>query len=84
VSIADLKTHLHDVPGIETLSIQMPAGRQNYSIAGRLVSLDAGGICFCRLIGDGFRAGASAMETAQPLDASWRRRFRRILRESGH
>jgi hypothetical protein len=42
MSIADLKTRLHDVPGIETLTMQMLAGRQNYSVAGRLVSLDAG------------------------------------------
>jgi len=31
MSIADLKTRLHDVPGIETLSMQMLAGRQNYN-----------------------------------------------------
>jgi type IV secretory pathway VirB10-like protein len=40
MSIADLKTRLHDAPGIETLTMQIIAGRQNYSVAGRLVSLD--------------------------------------------
>jgi hypothetical protein len=41
MSIADLKTRLRDVPGIETLTMQMLAGRQNYSLNGRLISLDA-------------------------------------------
>lgn len=40
MSIADLKTRLHDVPGIETLTMQMLAGRQNYALNGRLISVD--------------------------------------------
>ena len=42
MSIADLKTRLHDVPGIETLMMQIIGGRQDYSIDGKLISLDAG------------------------------------------
>jgi hypothetical protein len=41
MSIADLKTRLHDVPGIETLTMTMPAGRQNYNLNGRMIALDA-------------------------------------------
>jgi hypothetical protein len=41
MSIADLKTRLHDVPGIETLSMQMLAGQQNYNLDGRVIQVDA-------------------------------------------
>lgn len=41
MSIAELKTRLHDVPGIETLTMQMLAWRQSYSLGGRLISGDA-------------------------------------------
>jgi hypothetical protein len=41
MSIADLKTRLHDVPGIETLTMTMLAGRQNYNLNGRVIALDA-------------------------------------------
>jgi len=41
MSIADLKTRLHDVPGIETLTMVMEAGRQNYTLNGRVIAVDA-------------------------------------------
>ena len=41
MGIVDLKTRLHDVPGIETLTMIMQGGRQNYSLNGRTISLDA-------------------------------------------
>jgi hypothetical protein len=41
MSIADLKTRPYDVPGIETLSMQMLAGRRNYNLNGRVVQVDA-------------------------------------------
>ncbi|MGA7805558.1 hypothetical protein [Bradyrhizobium sp.] len=42
MGIADLKTRLRDIPGIETLTMQMLAGRQNYNLNGRVIALDAG------------------------------------------
>jgi hypothetical protein len=41
MSIHDLKQRMSDVPGIETLTMIMIAGRQNYGIAGKVVALDA-------------------------------------------
>jgi hypothetical protein len=38
MSIADLKSRLHDVPDIGTLSMQMIAGRQVYSIGSNIVA----------------------------------------------
>jgi len=42
--IADLKTRLHDAPGIETLTMTMLADRQNYN-------LTAGDCAGCRRVG---------------------------------
>ena len=39
MGIADLKTRLHDVPRIEPRTMQMLAGRQNYSLNCRLISI---------------------------------------------
>jgi predicted chitinase len=36
-----LKTRLHDFPGIDTLTMTMLAGRQNYNLNGRVIALDA-------------------------------------------
>ncbi|HEX5509853.1 MAG TPA: hypothetical protein VFX37_15235 [Pseudolabrys sp.] len=41
MTIADLKLRLHDLPGIEHLTMQMLAGRQNYCLNGKLISVDA-------------------------------------------
>ncbi|NEU94789.1 hypothetical protein [Bradyrhizobium uaiense] len=41
MSIRYLKERLRDVPGIETLTMQMLAGRQIYSFVGRVVAVDA-------------------------------------------
>lgn len=36
-----LKARLADVPGVETLTLQLLAGRQSYGLAGKLISVDA-------------------------------------------
>lgn len=41
MSIHDLKQRMADVSGIETLTMIMIAGRQNYNVAGKVVALDA-------------------------------------------
>jgi hypothetical protein len=41
MSIQDLKTRLHDVPGIETLSMTTLGGRQIYVFDRRAVALDS-------------------------------------------
>jgi hypothetical protein len=40
MSVSDLKTRLHDVPGIENLTMQNLAGRQVYSLGGKVIGLD--------------------------------------------
>lgn len=39
--LASLKARLADVPGIEQMSMQLLVGRQNYSIGGKVISVDA-------------------------------------------
>ncbi|WP_375782908.1 hypothetical protein ACE10Z_23630 [Bradyrhizobium sp. Pha-3] len=39
--LASLKARLADIPGIESMSMQLLAGRQSYSIGGKVVSVDA-------------------------------------------
>jgi hypothetical protein len=41
MGIADLKTRLRDVPGIETLTMTMAGGNQNYNLSGRVIQLSA-------------------------------------------
>src|SRR5579859_214218 len=42
MNLAALKLKLSDIPGSDALSMQIIAGRQHYSINGKLVTLDAG------------------------------------------
>lgn len=42
MSIENLRSRLRDVQGIEQLTVQFISGRQNYGLAGKLISLDAG------------------------------------------
>lgn len=40
LSINDLKARWHDVPGIQSLSLQRIAGRDTYSFGGKIVAVD--------------------------------------------
>lgn len=41
MSLASLKVRMADISGIEKLSMELLAGRQNYSLGGRLISVDS-------------------------------------------
>jgi hypothetical protein len=42
MGISDLKVRMHDVPGIETLTMTMAAGQQKFVLNGRTISFSAG------------------------------------------
>lgn len=42
MGITDIKQRLHDIPGIESLTMTMIAGRQQYNIGGKVIAVDGG------------------------------------------
>lgn len=42
MGVSDLKQRLSDIPGIHDLTMTMIAGRQQYNIGGKVISVDAG------------------------------------------